>query len=403
MSITCAYESNFGQSFANMQPISSSMGRAPVLGGLTYSTPHIPISAPTGVHVCVDGVPFQYQLTEDDLIKVFSRYGSVTNITIMDEGGSAVVQYALANDAARAQSSLNGKVLNGVQGALRVTLFPSVPTGRTMYDRPHPMVPYKKFTCRFEIPTEVDREFCISKRIIGQKGVNMKKIVSSLPSADAAKLRLRGRGSGFLEGPLKQESNEILHLCVSCKDAETYGIVISEVTELLDEIYAQYSEWCKERGLSRSIPKAAPRQHPSDLLQAPTYGYASQEGFDMVYASQQPGPRSLYPPNWETWKNQSASYGRSPSPMSYSTQPGNSASTTPPEIVSPSGTTRGVLDVHAIERLIEERNEARRVCNFKEADRIRDLLRSSGVGLMDEPGARGKGNEVTSWRFGVKK
>jgi cysteinyl-tRNA synthetase len=53
--------------------------------------------------------------------------------------------------------------------------------------------------------------------------------------------------------------------------------------------------------------------------------------------------------------------------------------------------------------MIEERNEARRVCNFKEADRIRDLLRSHGVGLMDEPGARGKGSDVTSWRYGVKR
>jgi len=399
MSITCAYESDFGQSFANMQPIPTSMGRVPMLGGVTYSNAHMPLSAPTGVHVCVDGVPFQYQLTEDDLIKVFSRYGTVSNITIMDEGGSAVVQYQAAADAAKAESCLNGKVLNGVQGALRVTLFPSVPIGRPVYERPVGMVPYKKFTCRFEIPPEVDRDFSIAKRIIGQKGVNMKRIVTSLPSADAAKLRLRGRGSGFLEGPLKQESNEVLHLCVSCRDAESYGIVISEVTALLDHVYAQYSEWCHERGLNRPIPKASPKQHPSDLVQVPVFGYPTQEGVD--FYPQPGGPQTLYPPNWDAWKQQGA-YGRSPSPMSYSTHPGNSASATPPDVVSPSG-SRCALDVVTIERLIEERNEARRVCNFKEADRLRELLRSNGIGLMDEPGARGKGREVTSWRFGVKK
>lgn len=403
MSITCAYESEFNQSFASMQPMTSSMGRVPVLGGVTYSTAPMPLSAPTGVHVCVEGVPFQYQLTEDDLIKVFSRYGTVSNITIMDEGGSAVVQFALAADAAKAQSFLNGKVLNGVQGALRVTLFPAVPVGRSVYDRPHSMAPYKKFTCRFEIPPEVDSDFCIAKRIIGQKGINMKKIVTALPSADSAKLRLRGRGSGFLEGPLKQESNEVLHLCVSCRDADTYGIVISEVTALLDIIYLQYSDWCKERGKNCGVLKAVPKEHPSDLVQAtPFYSYAapSQDGPFEMYATQL-GPRSLYPPNWDAWKHQGA-YGRSPSPMSYSTQPGNSATATPPDLVSPSG-SRCPLDVATIERLIEERNEARRVCNFKEADRIRDILRSSGVGLMDEPGARGKGCQVTSWRFGVKK
>jgi hypothetical protein len=339
------------------------------------------MSAPTGVHVCVEGVPFQYQLTEDDLMKVFSRYGAVNNITVMDEGGSAVVQYSLAADAARAQSFLDGKVLNGVHGALRVTLFPSVPSGRPAYE---PAIPHsvgtvqKKYTCRFEIPSDIESDFAISRRIIGQKGANMKKIVSSLNSADAAKLRLRGRGSGFLEGPLKQESNEVLHLCVSCRDAESYHIVIGEVTNLLEEVYRQYAEWCNERGLVRSAPRVVPKEHPSDM-----------------YA-----PQALYPPSWDQWKPQGA-FGRSPSPMSYSTHAGNSATQTPPDLMSPSG-SRCPVDVPAIERLIEERNEARRVCNFKEADRIRDVLRAHGVGLMDEPGARGKGREVTSWRFGVK-
>lgn len=58
-----------------------------------------------------------------------------------------------------------------------------------------------------------------------------------------------------------------------------------------------------------------------------------------------------------------------------------------------------IPSVGEIEKLIDERNEARRMCNFKEADRIRDLLRANGIGLMDEPGGRGKGSEVTTWRF----
>ena len=386
MSITCAYDPHFGQSFATLQHIPAPHSRAPVIPGIAYPPQTVTMAAPTGVHVCVEGVPFQYQLTEDDLMKVFSRYGTVSNITVMDEGGSAVVQYSLAADAARAQSFLDGKVLNGVQGALRVTLFPSVPSGRQTYESPGVSVPsaQKKYTCRFEIPADVEKDFGIARRIIGQKGINMKKIVSSLHSADAAKLRLRGRGSGFLEGPLKQESNEILHLCVSCRDAESYRLVLSEVTTLLEDVYRQYAEWCHERGLVRTIPRVAPKEHPSDYFQSSDYG-----------------SRQTFTPAWDPWKAQGA-YGRSPSPMSYSTHAGNSATQTPPDLVSPSG-TRCPLDVATIERLIEERNEARRVCNFKEADRIRDLLRAHGVGLMDEPGARGKGREVTSWRYGVKK
>ena len=193
MSITCAYESPFGQSFPNVQQPSIFHSRNSIAGHAPY--PVMSMSPPTGVHVYVEGVPFQYQLTEDDLIRVFARYGSVSNVTILDEGGSAVVQYAMPGDAAKAQSFLDGKVLNGVQGALRVTLFPSVPSGRPAFEQNALSVAgtQKKYTCRFEIPSEVEKDFSISKRIIGQKGVNMKKIVSALPSVDSAKLRLRGR------------------------------------------------------------------------------------------------------------------------------------------------------------------------------------------------------------------
>jgi cysteinyl-tRNA synthetase len=47
-----------------------------------------------------------------------------------------------------------------------------------------------------------------------------------------------------------------------------------------------------------------------------------------------------------------------------------------------------------IERLIDERAAARKSKNFKESDRIRDLLAASGVQLEDQPGGR------TLWRRG---
>jgi cysteinyl-tRNA synthetase len=55
--------------------------------------------------------------------------------------------------------------------------------------------------------------------------------------------------------------------------------------------------------------------------------------------------------------------------------------------------------VEEIEQMIDQRNQARRQCNFTEADRIRRSLHEKGVALMDEPGARGKGAEVTTWRY----
>jgi cysteinyl-tRNA synthetase len=52
----------------------------------------------------------------------------------------------------------------------------------------------------------------------------------------------------------------------------------------------------------------------------------------------------------------------------------------------------GVSDSDEIERLIAERNAARQVRNFVEADRIRDLLKSRGIALDDRAGG------VTEWK-----
>merc|ERR1719224_338529 len=54
----------------------------------------------------------------------------------------------------------------------------------------------RKYTCRFLIGIENDKEFQVARRIIGAKGANMKKVVKQTE----AKLRLRGAGSGYFEG-----------------------------------------------------------------------------------------------------------------------------------------------------------------------------------------------------------
>lgn len=66
-----------------------------------------------------------------------------------------------------------------------------------------------KLTCKYEISyfsEDAAKEFLLSKRIIGPKGSNMKKIIEECFEdrpfeSDALKLRLRGKGSGFKEGP----------------------------------------------------------------------------------------------------------------------------------------------------------------------------------------------------------
>lgn len=67
--------------------------------------PHLPPAyTPTmpsepAITVSVEGMKFQYQLTEDDLHKVFSRYGSVKSIRVDEAGASAMIIFEHIPDA----------------------------------------------------------------------------------------------------------------------------------------------------------------------------------------------------------------------------------------------------------------------------------------------------------------
>jgi len=58
------------------------------------------------------------------------------------------------------------------------------------------------------------------------------------------KLRLRGRGSGFKEGPNNQESDEPLHLCISSKYLDKYKNACTLVQELVSSVYDDYKKFC---------------------------------------------------------------------------------------------------------------------------------------------------------------
>jgi len=68
--------------------------------------------------VSVANMKFEYPLTEDDLMKVFSRYGSVKQIQVHDGGSTATVSFYNLSDAHEAMDDLNGKFLNGLDGTL---------------------------------------------------------------------------------------------------------------------------------------------------------------------------------------------------------------------------------------------------------------------------------------------
>jgi len=107
-----------------------------------------------------------------------------------------------------------------------------------------------KYTSRFEIQIENDKDFQVARRLIGAKGCNMKRIIEKCNSGgrkneESVKLRLRGRGSGFKEGPSNQESDEPLHLCISSKYYEKYKTACILVQELIVNIYEEYKRFCE--------------------------------------------------------------------------------------------------------------------------------------------------------------
>merc|ERR1712050_605775 len=93
----------------------------------------------------------------------------------------------------------------------------------------------------FLICIEEEPRFKVTRKILGAHGKHVKSIVE----ASGAKLRLRGKGSGFLEEPEHVESSDPLMLCVSAQDEESYLTAKSHVSELLEDVYRQYRAFCK--------------------------------------------------------------------------------------------------------------------------------------------------------------
>jgi len=122
---------------------------------------------------------------------------------------------------------------------------------------------YGKYTCKYEILIPNDKEFQVARRLIGSKGCNMKKILNECKQNnninDNIKLRLRGRGSGYKEGPQNKESDEPLHLCISAKNQEEMKKACGLVDDLLNKIYDEYKKYCIKNNIIPIAPQLAKR------------------------------------------------------------------------------------------------------------------------------------------------
>jgi len=419
--------------FSAMPPIDPAMAQAymqmfqylqqgfsqQALGAAALGIPPMPQSSmpiEPSIKVSVEGMKFQYQLTEDDLQKVFGRYGQVKRIAVDEAGSSGMITFTEFQEAQAALNDLNGKVLNGLEGTLRIQwatnaaaspsyvgAMPPFPGWGFPAGSPPTWLPnaagaglslaagaltqpggadpkaahtkgVRKYTCRFMISIENDKEFQVARRIIGAKGVHMKRIVRQTE----AKLRLRGKGSGYFEGASQKESLEPLQLCVSCTSADGYKQAVRQVEELLKRVYDEYRDFCKENG--RPVPDLQINLSENQL----------------VYSSRSPSTGGAVT---DTGEAGGGSPKRESRRSRQSRQKADRVGKTANGEVERGEPGPNAPPVEEIEKLIDDRNEARRASKFPEADRIRDLLHSRGVALMDEPGGRGRGREVTTWRY----
>jgi hypothetical protein len=187
-----------------------------------------------------------------DLEKLFSYFGEVVSVSVKTKEASVV--FKSINSAFFAQKALNNKFIQELNLTLTVS-WGRVPLSKTVpkVDSLICIAEYK-YTRKFLIDVDNCQEFQVSRRIIGPKGRNMKKIIeectSQVKENHSVKLRLRGKGSGYKEGPAAEESEEPLHLCVSSKYLEIFTLACHAAEKLILTIYQEFDLFLIRKGIS---------------------------------------------------------------------------------------------------------------------------------------------------------
>merc|ERR1740138_1516436 len=77
-----------------------------------------------------------------------------------------------------------------------------------------------------------------------------------------AKLRLRGKDSGYLEGSNNEESQEPLHLCVSCTDYQGYQVAKKMAMDVIQSTLQEYKTFRLNAGLECPKLHVKVTEHP---------------------------------------------------------------------------------------------------------------------------------------------
>jgi hypothetical protein len=106
-----------------------------------------------------------------------------------------------------------------------------------------------KYVSRYIVQIENEKDFPVTKMIIGNNGMLLRNILynNCIKYGDkTTKIRLRGRGSGYKEGPKNEESKEPMELCISSLNLISFTNCSMEIEKLLQQIYYKYYAYqCK--------------------------------------------------------------------------------------------------------------------------------------------------------------
>ena len=100
-----------------------------------------------------------------------------------------------------------------------------------------------KYVSRYIVQIENEKNFPVTKMIIGNNGKLLRQILleNCINFGDhTTKIRLRGRGSGYKEGPKNEESKDPMELCISSLNMISYLRCSQAIENLLLHVYYQY-------------------------------------------------------------------------------------------------------------------------------------------------------------------
>ena len=100
-----------------------------------------------------------------------------------------------------------------------------------------------KYVSRYIVQIENEKNFPVTRMIIGNSGKLLRNILvkNCINFGDrTTKIRLRGKGSGYKEGPNNEESKDPMELCISSLNLLSYIKCSNEIESLLRNVYYQY-------------------------------------------------------------------------------------------------------------------------------------------------------------------